>query len=108
MRREVVISAELVVEEAYCLSLSELCRACHVSAARISDMIDEGVVEPHGSGPDDWRFDASALRRMRTALRLQQDLGVNPAGAALALDLLEELATLRNLCLSLGEIGNAG
>lgn len=100
MGRDVVISAELVVEEAYCLSLSELCEACRVNKERISDMIAEGVVEPVGSGPEDWRFDAIALRRLQTALRLQKDLGVNPAGAALALDLLEELAALRNLCRS--------
>jgi chaperone modulatory protein CbpM len=29
------------------------------------------------------------------ALRLQRDLGVNPAGAALALELLDELESLR-------------
>jgi len=35
------------------------------------------------------------VRRVRCALRLESDLGVNLAGAALALDLLEELNRLR-------------
>jgi chaperone modulatory protein CbpM len=35
------------------------------------------------------------VQRVQTAIRLQQDLGVNLAGAALALDLLEELQELR-------------
>jgi len=33
--------------------------------------------------------------RVRSALRLQHDLGVNLAGIALALDLMEELENLR-------------
>jgi len=34
------------------------------------------------------------VRRVRCAQRLEQDLGVNVAGAALAIDLLEELERL--------------
>jgi chaperone modulatory protein CbpM len=34
--------------------------------------------------------------RVRSALRLQRDLGVNLAGIALALDLMEELEDLRS------------
>lgn len=95
MGREAIVIAELVVEETRWLSLAELCDACRVNPDCVSDLIAEGVVEPEGSGPEDWHFDAVALRRLRAALRLQQDLGVNSAGAALALDLLEELAMLR-------------
>lgn len=36
-----------------------------------------------------------SVRRVRCAQRLEQDLGVNIAGAALALELLEELERLR-------------
>lgn len=36
------------------------------------------------------------MQRALVALRLQEDLGVNLAGAALALQLLEELETLRS------------
>ncbi|MBP1152859.1 hypothetical protein JOD69_004728 [Methylocaldum sp. RMAD-M] len=42
-----------------------------------------------------WQFNTAALRRLQTALHLQRDLGVNLPGAALALDLLEELEALR-------------
>ena len=98
MGREIVISAELVVEESYRLSLPELCEACRVNADRVAEMIAEGVAEPVGAGPEDWYFDAMAFRRLSTAIRLQRDLGVNAAGAALALDLLDELELLRSLC----------
>ncbi|MBC8379409.1 MAG: MerR family transcriptional regulator, partial [Planctomycetes bacterium] len=42
-----------------------------------------------------WRFSGSSLVRVRSAQRLQRDLGVNLAGIALALDLIEELDNLR-------------
>ena len=41
-----------------------------------------------------WRFSASCLRRARIAQRLECDLGVNLAGAALALELLDEVERL--------------
>ncbi len=42
-----------------------------------------------------WRFSGSALQRARTAMRLQRDLGINLAGVALAMDLLDEIEELR-------------
>lgn len=95
MEREVVIAAELVLEETVRLSLSDVCDECRADVESIVAMIAEGVAEPTGATPDDWCFDSDALRRIQTALRLQRDLGVNWAGAALALDLLEELELLR-------------
>ncbi|HEB87225.1 MAG TPA: hypothetical protein ENI68_09475, partial [Gammaproteobacteria bacterium] len=42
-----------------------------------------------------WCFSGPSLRRARIAVHLQQDLGVNLVGAALVLDLMEELESLR-------------
>ena len=42
-----------------------------------------------------WRFTGLHLRHARVAIRLQRDLGVNAAGAALALQLMDELDTVR-------------
>jgi chaperone modulatory protein CbpM len=42
-----------------------------------------------------WRFSGGTVVRVRSALRLQRDLGVNLAGIGLALDLMEELEGLR-------------
>lgn len=78
-------------------SLAELCRLCNVNAELIEDMIDEGIVTPEGHSPRDWRFSFLAVRRVRTVIRLQQDLRVNLPGCALALDLLDEIETLRLL-----------
>ncbi len=78
------------------LTLDELCRACAVQATLVIELVDEGVIAPVGDVPEVWRFDALHLRRARVAIRLQRDLGVNPAGAALALQLLDELDSLRH------------
>ena len=84
-----------VLEEGIELTLAELCRACQTPAERVIEIVEEGIVEPVGRDPLHWRFHGVSVRRVRVVLRLEQDLGVNVAGAALALDLLEELETLR-------------
>ena len=86
---------EISVDRQIELSLLELCTACGLHAERLIEMVQEGVLEPHGLAPSDWRFDSLALQRARITLRLQRDLDINLAGAALVLDLLEELQSLR-------------
>lgn len=85
-----------IVEEEAALSLGELCRVCAVSAEDVLRLVEEGVIEPRGREPLVWRFEAVCVRRIVRAQRLRRDLGVNLAGAALALDLLEELDRLRS------------
>jgi chaperone modulatory protein CbpM len=87
-------AAELVEEDME-LSLADLCRACQLPAERVFELVDEGVIEPVGREPARWRFRAVSVRRVRCVQRLERDLGVNVAGAALVLDLLDELERLR-------------
>ncbi len=84
-----------VLEEDVELTLAELCRVCRLPAEQLFELVEEGVVEPIGREPARWRFRGLSVRRIRCAQRLERDLGVNFAGAALALDLLEELQSLR-------------
>ena len=84
-----------VLEEDIELSLADLCRICQLSDERIFQLVDEGLLEPRGPGPEQWRFHGRSVRRVRCVIRLERDLGVNLAGAALALDLLDELKRLR-------------
>ena len=87
----------IVLDEHTELDLCQLCDVCGVDAERVIEMVSEGVVVPFGTEPNQWRFTGTAVIRVHTALRLQRDLRVNLAGAALALDLLEELEELRRL-----------
>ena len=84
-----------VLEDTQDLSLAELSRACQLSAERLIEFVEEGVIEPQGSDPRQWRFRGVSVQRVRCAMRLKDDLGVNTAGAALAIELLQELQKLR-------------
>lgn len=78
------------------LTLLEISRTCAVQTDFILELIEEGALAPMaGSAPESWRFTTVQTRQITVAARLQRDLGVNPAGAALALQLLDELETLR-------------
>ena len=77
------------------LTLGQLCRACGVHADWIISLVEESIIEPQGQDIRLWRFSGASLVRARSALRLQRDLGVNLAGIALALDLMDELESLR-------------
>jgi chaperone modulatory protein CbpM len=87
----------IVLDEETELSLSDLCRACSQHAEWIVELVDEGILEPAGRKPEQWRFTGSSLRRAHAAMRLQRDLDINLAGVALALDLMDEIESLRAL-----------
>lgn len=84
------------------LTLEQLCQACGVHADWVISLVEESIIEPQGNEVHVWRFSGASLVRVRSALRLQRDLGVNLAGIALALDLLEELENLRSQLKSKG------
>ncbi len=81
------------------LTLDDLCRACAAQADIIIELVSEGVIDnmaiPQDVPPEHWRFTGLHLHRAKVALRLHRDLGVNFAGAALALQLMDELDVLR-------------
>jgi chaperone modulatory protein CbpM len=77
------------------LTLAQLCRACDIHADWVISLVEEGIIDPHGKEIHLWRFSGSNLVRVRSALRLHRDLGINLAGIGLVLDLIEELDLLR-------------
>lgn len=90
---EQILAGE-VLEDDREITLVELCRTCAVQAETIESLVDHGIIEPAGRRGSHWCFGAASIRRARIAIRLQSDLGVNLAGAALALDLLERIDAL--------------
>ena len=89
-----LLSGEILEQDVE-LGLADLCGNLHISAEQLFEMIEHGIAEPSGREPANWRFSGVNIRRIQCARRLQRDLGVNQAGAALALDLLDELQRLR-------------
>ena len=84
-----------LVDDDQLFTLADLCRACNVHAEVITDMVEYGIIEPGDKTVAGWQFTGECLWRVTTVVRLQRDLEVNLAGAALALDLLEEVRELR-------------
>ena len=91
-----------VVEEEIELTLAELCRACGIPEEQVASWTFEGMLDPAGKRPQEWKFSGPSLRRARVAWRLTRDLEINTAGVALALDLLDEIAALRARLMRIG------
>ena len=85
----------IIVEEDMEFSLGELSRICAVNAEWIISLVEEGILEPVNITSKRWYFSGTCLRRVQIIQRLQRDLDVNLAGAALVLQLLEEIEILR-------------
>jgi chaperone modulatory protein CbpM len=84
-----------IVDESIEITIGELCRFCAVDADLVEAMIDEGIIDPSRKRGAEWCFAMSVVKRTRIVVRLQRDLGVNLAGAALAIELLERLERLQ-------------
>jgi len=95
MKESLEVMTGTLIDDEQLFTLADLCRSCGVHAEMISDMVEFGIIEPQGASAAKWRFTGGCLWRVTTVVRLQRDLEVNLAGAALALDLLEEVRELR-------------
>ena len=84
-----------VFDENNKFTLRELCDMCRVHAQFIEDLIEEGILSPQGSQPQEYRFTAIEIKRIQISIRLQDDLRINLPGTALVLDLLEEIEELK-------------
>jgi chaperone modulatory protein CbpM len=85
----------VILDRRTTFTLIEFSSACGVTQERVVEMVAEGVIDPL-PGRDGLHFHGEALIRARRALRLVRDLGINWPGAALALDLLDELERMRS------------
>jgi chaperone modulatory protein CbpM len=77
------------------LTLIDLCRICGSPADWVIELVDEGILEPVGTGRTTWRFESSSITVIARVRRLQSDLRLNIAGAALVLSLADENARLQ-------------
>ena len=92
--KDETLSGELFEESAE-ITVIELCRVCSVEARLVDELIEEGILEPMGGEAETAVLPYSSIRRTRTVIRMQRDLGVNIPGAAVALDLIEQIHRLQ-------------
>lgn len=67
-----------------------------LSQETINEMVSWGIAEPSGCNPEKWLFTQKDYERIERALRFRKELNINIPGAALALQLIEEIQNLRN------------
>jgi len=85
----------IVLDEETEIGLDELVRACNVEREWVLELVAEGVITPAEDERRRWHFRGTSLTRVRVARRLSRDLEINLSGVALALELMDEIATLR-------------
>jgi len=85
----------VVIERDLRFTFVDLCRVCAAEPSFIAALVEEGLLRPSGSGPDDWQFEGAALARARTARRLARDLQLGVDAVALVFELLDEIETLK-------------
>ena len=83
-----------VLEDHDLVTIDDLCRSCTIELETVTLLVKEGILDPVGADAANWQFRVTSLRRVKTVIHLQRDLGVNLAGAALALELLDRISEL--------------
>ena len=81
---EIVIIADYNASTS--LTLTEIIEITQTSEAFIQELIDFGILIPR-----DQVFSLEHLQRIKTVQHLQQDLEINMAGAAMVLELLDQI-----------------
>ena len=88
-----------LIEDETLITVDELCRHCTVRVEEVITFVQEGILDPSDDvirpeQADVWQFHISSVKRVQTVVHLQRDLGVNLAGVALALELLDRIIEL--------------
>jgi chaperone modulatory protein CbpM len=95
MKKPAATATGTVLDENLEFSLQQVCRYCDLESGQVLELVAEGIVEPRGKEPVNWRFNGYMLKRVQIATRLQRDLDINLPGVAVIIELLNELEELR-------------
>jgi chaperone modulatory protein CbpM len=97
LSKDVIVSGVVLNDDTTTITLTEIRSRYNLQEELLQEMLEHGLIEPmpdQTSAPD-IVLHFSAVHRVESALHLYNDLGVNIAGAVLALDLLEQLEEVR-------------
>ncbi len=73
-----------------------VCKSYKLNQETVDEMVSWGIAEPSGNKPERWLFSHKDFERIGRASRFYKELEINIPGAALALQLLEDIHNLRN------------
>ncbi len=87
----------ILLDEEEDLTLVRLCNFCNVSPDQIIELVNEGILDPHGHSAPNWKFSFTSVERVRKADRLQRDFELNISGVGLVLHLLDRIEQMERL-----------
>jgi DNA-binding transcriptional MerR regulator len=76
------------------VSLNELARLCRCHPELVERFARYGLIDPVDETSGELLFPRSCVPRLRRALRLRQDLGLNAYSLSLVLDLIDRIEEL--------------
>jgi hypothetical protein len=74
--------------------LHEIALRCGVEPTFVLHLVEVGIIEAHSGDPS--QFSSEITLRVHRVLRLQRDLGVNLEGAAVIIQLLDQIEALEH------------
>ena len=78
------------------LTLEALARRAHMHPDLVERYVELGLIHPcEGEGPS-FVFEPSTVLRLGAVNRLRQSLGINMAGIAVVLDLIDQICALQD------------
>lgn len=81
----------VLVEESETISYIEVCQKYNISKELLIEMMEHGLFANHSMRLEELALNPKELRRIESAFRLHQDLGINLEGVVLAIELLEKI-----------------
>lgn len=81
----------VLIEESTTYSFSEVCHDYNISQQLLLELIEQGLLPNQPAEVKNRILTQRELRRVQSALRLHQDLGINPPGVTLVIELLEKI-----------------
>jgi DNA-binding transcriptional MerR regulator len=76
------------------VTLDALAALAGMHPALVERFVEFGLIQPAATGGTVILFDSSKSSRLRSIMRLRNDLGINLQGVAVVLDLVERLRVL--------------
>ncbi|STY29786.1 putative chaperone-modulator protein CbpM [Legionella wadsworthii] len=86
----------VLIEETMTVSFQEVCQKYRIPENLLHEMVEYGLFSSRTTNAEQLKLNQKDLRKIESAFRLHRDLGINLAGVALALDLLERIEQLND------------
>lgn len=90
-----IVTGILIDDTNESISLTQVCETYHIPQAFLEQLLEYGAFDTMKRPMEEAQFNVPMIKRICSAHRLQDDLGVNIEGVVLVLELLDQVEQLR-------------